>query len=104
MYLIDPNKTLAATYTQGNELVFWTEAGQQRFAISLCSLIYSNTQGISSANDLIQMMSIGNQLYSSLSRFARQEILVQTELPTRLNVFDADYQLEYSETYSGTIH
>ena len=49
-------------------------------------------------------MSIGNQLYSSLSRFARQEILVQTELPTRLNVFDTDYQLEYSETYSGTIH
>ena len=37
-------------------------AGQQCVAISLCSLIYNNTQGISSANDLIQIMDIGNLL------------------------------------------
>ena len=35
--------------------------------MSLCSLIYNDTQGISSANDLIQIMNIENQLYSSLS-------------------------------------
>ena len=29
---------------------------------------------------------------------------MQSELPTALNVFDADYQLEYSENYSGTVH
>ena len=29
---------------------------------------------------------------------------MQSELPTALNVFDADYQLEYSESYSGTVH
>ena len=28
---------------------------------------------------------------------------MQTELPTMLNVFEADYQLEYSDSYSGTI-
>ena len=28
---------------------------------------------------------------------------MQSELPTALNVFDAD-QLEYSESYSGTVH
>ena len=27
-----------------------------------------------------------------------------SELLTALNVFDADYQLEYSESYSGTVH
>ena len=67
-------------------------------------MIYNNTQGISSANDLIQIVNIGNQLYSSLSRLARQAHLMQSELPTALNVFDTDYQLEYSESYSGTVH
>ena len=72
--------------------------------MSLCSLIYNDTQGISSANDLIQIMNIGIQLYSSLSWLARQAYLMQSELPTALNVFDTDYQLEYSESYSGTVH
>ena len=70
--------------------------------MSLCSLIYNNKQGISSANDLI--MNIRNQCYSSLSRLARHAFLMQSELPTALNVFDIDYQLEYSESYSGTVH
>ena len=39
-------------------------------------------------------MNIGNQLYSSLSQLARQAYLMQWELPTALNVFDTDYQLE----------
>ena len=64
----------------------------------------NDTQGISSANDLIQIMNNGNQLYSSLSRLARQAYLMQSELPTALNVFDTEYQLEYSESYSGTVH
>ena len=29
---------------------------------------------------------------------------MQSGLPTALNVFDADYQLEYSKSYSGTVH
>ena len=45
----------------------YQNAGQQCVAMSLCSLFYNNTQGISSANDLIQKMDIRNQLYSSLS-------------------------------------
>ena len=72
--------------------------------MSLCSLIYNDTQGISSANDFVQIMNIGNQHHLSLSRLARQAYLMQSELPTALNVFDTDYQLEYSESYSGTVH
>ena len=73
--------------------------------MSLCSLIYNNTQGISSANDLIQIMNIGNQFYSTLSWLARQTFLKQSELPKALNVSNAvGYQLEYSENYSGTVH
>ena len=52
----------------------------------------------------IQIMNIGNQLYSSLSQLAIQSYLVQTELPTMLNVLDIDCELEYSESFTGTVH
>ncbi len=63
---VDPNKTIAAPYSQGNELLFGQNTGQQSIAMSLCSLIYNITKRISTANDLIQIMNIGNMLYSSL--------------------------------------
>ena len=39
-----------------------------------------------------------NQLYSRLSQLTRQSFLMQTELPTPLNVFEDDYELQYSYT------
>ena len=71
--------------------------------MSSCSLISNNKQGISSTNDLIYVMNIGNQLYSSLSQLARYSYLMQTELPTMLNVLDTNYQLEFSESYTNTV-
>ena len=68
---IKQNKTIVAPHSQGKELVFGQNAGQQCVAMSLCSLIYNETQGISAVNDLIQIMNIGNQLHSSLSRSVR---------------------------------
>lgn len=49
-------------------------------------------------------MKIENQLYSAVFQLARHSYLIQTELPTMLNVLDSDYQLEYSESYTGTVH
>jgi len=73
---IDPSKTITAP-------------------ASLCPLIYNNKQGINSANHLVSIMNIqGNQLYSSLSQSTGQSFLMQTELPTLLNVFKADYELK----------
>ena len=60
--------------------------------MSLCSLIYNNTQGISTVNDLIRIMNIENQLYSSLSLLARQAYLLQSELPTSLNADPSSMQ------------
>ena len=84
-------------------LVFGQNAGQQYVVMSLCSSIYYNKQGISSANDLFQIMNIGNQLYSSLSQLASHSYLMQTELPTMLNVIDTNYQLEFNESYTGSV-
>ena len=78
---IDSSKTILAPYSQANELVFGQNSGQLCVTMSLCSLIYNNKQGINSANDLMSIMNIGNQLYSSFSQL-----------------------LQYSESYTGTIH
>ena len=69
--------------------------------MSLCPSMYNNKQGINSAN-LASIMNIGNQLYSSLSLLTRQSVLMQTELPTFLNVFETDYELQYSESYTAS--
>jgi len=44
----------------------------------------------------------GNQLYSSLSQLTRQSFLMRTELTILLNVFEADYELRYSESYTAS--
>jgi len=57
---IDPSKAITA-----NELVFRQSSGQQCVAMSLCSLIYNNKQGISSANDVVSIMNIGDHCVSA---------------------------------------
>ena len=49
---------------------------------------------------MIQIMTVGNQLYSSLSLLATQSILMLTELPEMVTVFEGFFQLEYSESYT----
>ena len=100
---VDLSKTVAAPYSQGNELFFGQNAGQQCVVMSLYCLIPNTKQGISSVNGLIQIMNIGNQLHSSLSQLARQSYLMQIELPTMFHVFVTDYELEYSESYTGSV-
>jgi len=70
--------------------------------MSLCPLIYNNKQGINSANHLVSIMNIWNQLYSILAQLTRQSFLMQTELPTLLNVFETDYKLQNSESYTAS--
>ena len=83
---VDPRKTctIAVPYSQRHQFLFGQNARQQCVAMSLCSLIYNKKHGISSENYLIQIMNIGNQLYSSLSQSASYFYLMQTKLPTML--------------------
>ena len=57
---IDASKTVAAPYSQSYELIFGQNAGKECVPMSLCSMIYSNKQGINSTNDLVAIMCIGN--------------------------------------------
>ena len=67
--------------------------------MSLFALIYSQVRRITSVDDMIQIVIVGNQLYSSLqSLLARQSVLKLIELPGMVTVFERFFQLEYSET------
>ena len=66
---INPIKTIQAPYSQDNVVLFGLNAGNQCVAMSLTSLIFAHrNNGISSSVDLTQIMNIGNELDSSLSR------------------------------------
>ena len=104
MHHVNPSKTIVAPYSQGDVIVFGQNAGQQCVAMSLCAFIYHNMKGISNPGHLKQIMHIGNQLYSSLSKLSRQSFSLLTELPTMLIVLQENYQLEYSASYTDNVH
>lgn len=100
---IDPTKTIQAPYSQDNVLLFGSNAGTQCVAMSLMSLVYNHKNGITSSVDLVNIMNIGNELYSGLSRLSRQSYLLLTEVPEMITVCNTNYQLQYSPSYTGAI-
>ena len=72
----------------------------------LCALIYSKIRRITLVDDMIQIVTVGSQIYSSLSLLARQSntMFILTELPEMVSVFELIFQLEYSESYTCNMH
>ncbi|CAH3197868.1 unnamed protein product, partial [Porites evermanni] len=101
---VDATKTINAPYCQGNVTVFGENAGQQCVAMSLCALIYNKITKITSVDDMTQIMIVGIQLYFSLSLLARQSMLMISELPGMVTVFEKFFHLEYSDSYTCNIH
>ena len=85
-------------------MYFGENAGKQCVAMSLVALIYDKIKGIHTCNGLVQMLEIGNQLYSTLSQCTGQVYLMQTELPSMFVMSEKNYQLNYSESYTGNLH
>ena len=101
---VDATKTIHAPYCQGNVVVFGGNAGQHCVTMSLCALIYSKIRRIISVNDMIQIMTVGSQLYSSLSLLSRQSMLMLTKLPEMVTVFERFFQLKCSESCTCDMH
>ena len=68
--------------------MFGENARQHCVAMNLCTLIYSKIRRITSVDDMIQIMTVGYQLYSSLSLLTRQSMLMLTKLPEMVTVFE----------------
>ena len=90
--IVDATKTIAAPYmySQGNVEVFWY--GKCRHTT------------ITSSADLVQIMNIGNNMYSALSQSCKQGLLFLTDLPVMVNLSNINYQLTYSDGYSGLLN
>ena len=69
---IDPTLTIKAPYSQGDIMYFGDNAGKQCVAMSLIDLIYNQIKGRHTCNDLVQILEMGNQLYSILSQCTGQ--------------------------------
>ena len=68
--IVDPSKTIRAPYSQGNFRVFRQNAGQQCLCDEFEFFHIHNNGRIYCPNDLIQIMDVGNQLYSRLAHSA----------------------------------
>ena len=90
---VDAAKAISAPYCQGNFAIFGRNAGQQCITMSLTPLIFSKILKVNSGNHLVQIMNVGKELYSSLSMLARQALLMFTELPDIVTVFERTFQL-----------
>ena len=95
---------IKAPYGQDNVTLFGLNAGSQCVAMSLTALIYNHRNTIVSSRDLQNVMNIGNELYTSLSRLSKQTYLLLTELPEIVCVFECNYHLQYSPSFTDTIH
>ena len=104
MYGIDPTLTIKAPYSQGDIMYFGENAGKQCVAMSLIALIYNKIKGIHTCDDLVQILEMDNQLYSTLSQCTGQVYLMQTEVPSMIALSEENYQLNYSEGYTGNLH
>ena len=58
---------MLSPYCQGNVVVLGENAGRQCVAMRLYALIYSTIRRIASVDDMIEIMTVGYQRYSSLS-------------------------------------
>ena len=102
--VVDPSKTIHAPYSQGNSLVFGSNAGKQCVAMSLIAMLFDFNRSITSSSDLGEIMNVGNELYTRLSQSAGQDLLLLTELPEVLCLRDTMYRLTYSDSYFGNLH
>ena len=101
--IVDPDKTIMGPFSQGNVAVFGRNAGQQCVAMSLSALIFNHTNFICLSEDLIEIMNAGDNLYTTISQSTGQNFLLLTELPRMIRMFENQYELHYSESYTGRL-
>ena len=77
---VDATKTIHPLYNQETLQYLGKISRTTMCAMSLSSLIYGKIRRITSVDNMILIMIVGNQLYSGLSLLKRQSLLMLTEL------------------------
>ena len=85
--IVDLSKTIAAPDSQGNIEVFGSSnAGTQCVAMSLSAPVFNFRSSITSSADLVQVMNIGNNMYSALAHSAKKGLLLLRDLPAMVSL------------------
>ena len=71
---LDATKTIHVPYFQGNVVVSGENAGQRCVAMSFCTLIYSKIRRITSVDDMIQLMPVGNLYYILVCHYLQDNL------------------------------
>lgn len=87
------NPSLTSLNAEGYVALFGDNTGRQSVSISLCALLYAEKNSISSSEDSVNIMTLGDDLYSRLSKLSGQAYLMSTELPVMITIFDEGYEL-----------
>ena len=104
--VINPIRTVSANYSQGNEALFGKNAGKQCVAMSLTAIIYHQIEHINvwTSATLNNILTIGNNPYNSI-RYSVQanDLLLLTDVPCIVSLYNEVYTLQYSESLAGSL-
>ena len=104
--VINPIRTVSANYSQGNEALFGKNAGKQCVAMSLTAIIYHQIEHINvwTSATLNNILTIGNNPYNSI-RYSVQanDLLLLTDVPCIVSLYNEVYTLQYSEPLAGSL-
>ena len=101
--VINPLRTVSADYSQGNEALFGENAGKQCVAMSLTAIIYHQIEHIS-VWTLNNILTIGNNLYISIRQSVQaNDLLLLTDVPCVVSLYNKVYTLQYSESLAGSL-
>ena len=102
--IVDSSAKVCADLSQGDRQ-FGLSAGKQCVAMSLTAIVYNQLQNVSTWNSssLNAILANGNSLYIYISNSIRKAFLLLTEVPEMISFSNNIYNLQYSESYAGSI-
>ena len=59
---------------------------------------------ISDSTALVNIMKLGDELYSILCRLSKRRYLLLSDLPTMVTVGDTNHSFKFSDSYTGNLH
>ena len=104
--IVNPNNTVCAHFSQGNQAKFGDNAGKQCVAMSLTAIVFKNIKYIFNwdSSVLNNILLHGNSLYSCIKGSVKKDLLLLTDVLDMVSISDKTYILTYSESLTGEMY
>ena len=103
--IVDHSFTVRADFNQGNISMFGINAGRQCVAMSIYAIVYNEIKSVNIWDTpLMNMLLVNaNNLYAIISQHIQRDFLLLTDVPEILSINNDTFNLEYSDSFSGTL-